>query len=195
MRSPSRMRRRLGAVVVAFTVLVAGCGVSAESRAHRADPEDVPFDLLEGEPTAPSPAPTGESVSVYFVRGDRLVEVERSLPEERDLDDLVEVLSAGPTEGELSSGITSSLPPGQVEDVSTLRGVALVDLEASFADLRTQDQSLAIAQLVYTLTGLPGIGRVSFTLAGNSVEVPRGDGALTTDALARDDFDVFAPEG
>jgi spore germination protein GerM len=72
--------------------------------------------------------------------------------------------------------------------VTTARGTATVDLAEAFTLAGQEDQAAAIAQLVYTLTARPGIGRVAFTLDGEVVEVPRGDGTLTTDALTRDDF-------
>ncbi|HXH56173.1 GerMN domain-containing protein [Iamia sp.] len=186
-----RLRRT---AVGAVLLLGAGCGIPPESSARQADPDDVPFGLLDQEPSASPTSVGGISAPTYFVLDDRLVEVPRFPGSDDGLGELVEALSAGPTEDEQEVGLSSSLPEGQVAEATTARGVAQVDLRDSFAELGNVDQTLAIAQLVYTLTGQPGIGRVSFTLGGESVEVPRGDGALTTDALARDDFTDVAPE-
>ena len=192
-RPSLRRRARIGVVaVLAAAVGASGCGISREEEAVRVPADDVPFGLL-ADPTPPATATRGQEVEVFLVSEDRLARVERLLPAGSGLADIIAVLSAGPSEAEGSLGLSSSLPSGQVDDVTSARGVALVDLQPSFADLRQRDQAMAIAQIVFTLTGRPGIGRVSFTLGGGAVEVPRGDGALTTDAVARDDFPALGP--
>ena len=180
------------AVATLVTVVAAGCGIGREEQAERVPADEVPFGLL-AEPKSPPTATRGQQVGIFLVADDQLARVERLLPVGSELSEILATLSAGPTEAESSLGLTSSLPAGQVNDVSAARGVVLVDLRPSFADLRQRDQAMAIAQMVFTLTGQPGIGRVAFTLDGGAVEVPRGDGALTTDAVARDDFPALAP--
>ncbi len=184
---------RAALAVLAVLALAAGCGIDPESSANRARPDDVPFGLLE-EPEASADPSTGDDVSIHLVAEGQLVEVGRSLPPDAGLDRLLEVLAAGPTPAEQDLGLSSSLPEGEVQDVQVGRGVAEVDLAPTFADLDGRDQALAIAQIVHTITGRPGIGRVLFTLDGARAEVPRGDGTLTTEPLARDDFDDVAPE-
>jgi spore germination protein GerM len=180
--------------LVAVVVVVAGCGIDTQSKAQRVSDDDVPFGLLATKAEGADPATTGRPVVVYlFGSGDRLAPVERRVPRGAKLAAVTRVLGAGPTKNELAVGLSSPLPPRQVKAATASRGIAQVDLEASFADLPSQDQNVAIAQLVFTLTGQPGIGRVSFTLDGQPVEVPRGDGALTTDPLVREDFSTFAP--
>ncbi|HWJ97478.1 MAG TPA: GerMN domain-containing protein, partial [Acidimicrobiales bacterium] len=68
-----------------------------------------------------------------------------------------------------------------------------VDLSSSFGDIRSGDQILALGQIVYTLTGQPGIGGVRFTVEGEDVTVPLTDGTLSDDPLSRDDFKAIAP--
>lgn len=67
-------------------------------------------------------------------------------------------------------------------------GIARVDLRLDISSLGGDDQLLAVAQIVCTLTGRPGVGQVSFTLEGTHVDVPRGDGSLVADPLSRDDY-------
>lgn len=192
--TPSRplARRARTAALLLLGLLAVGCGVEPQSQARRIAADDVPFDLLEA-PTSSSPAAVGRSVVIYLVRDDRLVGVDRTLDPSSSLVTVLDALSDGPTTTERALGIGSPLPPGQIDAVDTVRGVAEVDLAASFGDLSTEDQAMAIGQIVYTLTGRPGIGRVSFTLDGDRIEVPGGDGALTRDALSRDDFPDLAP--
>ena len=182
-------------VLVALVVAVlTSCGVRPQDRADPIDPDEVPFDLLEpGQSTTTAPA-SGRTLTIYLVAGDRLVAVSRRPPAGSELEPVTQVLEDGPTEAEMATGITTALPEGEISSVVAERGIATVDLEASFADIPSTDQLLATAQLVYTLTGQPGVGSVDFTLAGEPIEIPRGDGALTSDALTREDLPAVAPE-
>lgn len=188
-RRPGRgVARATIAAVAAAATLLAGCGVSAETSPTVVDPADVPFGLLDDTTVSSSTTPGGPLAVVYLTSGERLVAVDRPVPTNATLGELLDAVAEGATAQEAALGLSSSLPPDQVATVTSTRGVALVDLRASFATLSPLDQAAAIAQIVFTLTGRPGIGRVGFTLDGSSIEVPRGDGAVTTDALARDDF-------
>ena len=79
--------------------------------------------------------------------------------------------------------------PPVVGEVRLNAGVAHVDVLPSISTLGGDEQLLAVAQLVCTLTGLPGVGLVAFTLDGSPVAVPRGDGSLTNGPVSRDDYD------
>ena len=194
--TPSRCTAaRVRSGLVAICIFVAGCGVNPESNAHRNPSVDVPFGLLEDPANAPAAAPEAQTVTVFLVRDKHLIPVERTAPNGSGLAEVADLVALGPTEDERVLGLVSSLPVDQVASIKTVRGVAQVDLSDTFVDLRSRDQTFAIAQLVFSLTAQPGIGRVSFTLAGAATEVPRGDGALTADALAREDFSALAPEG
>ena len=50
------------------------------------------------------------------------------------------------------------------------------------------EQQLALAQLVFTLTALPGIGQVVFERGGVPIDVPRSDGSLVSGVITREDF-------
>ena len=189
--SPVRRIAAVIAVVVAVSAL-AGCGVSSQGRATRIEPEDVPFGLLEDEPTT-TVVEAGKTATMYLLSADRLVAVDRSVPTDAGLDDLLGEVIAGPTEVEQGLGITTAVPAGTIASVDTSRGVAEVDLTASFGDVRSREQILALGQIVYTLTGQPGIGGVSFSLEGKPVKVPLADGTTSAEPLARDDFAALAP--
>lgn len=177
-------------------LLVAGCTVEAEDDAHVISPEDVPYGLLVDDRPQPSTTlPDGVDVLVYLVREGELVPVERSLPADADLMDLLGLLAQGADEAERGDGLSSPTPEtGAFRGVEVVRGVAEVELGEDFVELAGEEQVLAIGQAVLTLTGRPGVGRVSFTFDGGAVEAPRGDGSVTSDPLARDDFsDLVAP--
>lgn len=67
-----------------------------------------------------------------------------------------------------------------------------MDLDPAFAEIRAAEQPIAIAQVVFTLTRRPEVERVAFTLEGDPLEVPRGDGSLTSDPLTQGDFPELA---
>lgn len=185
-------RRRSAVVGAAVAVLVgaAGCGISAEPDANRVAPEEVPFGLLDDEVT--TTVATGTTETIFLVTGDRLVPVDRTVPDDGGLAALLELVIEGPAATEEELGLTTEVPAGTVGAVRQARGVAVVDLTAEFGDIRSADQPLALAQIVYTLTGQPGIGAVRFTLEGQRVNVPLPDGTSAA-TLARDDLEGLAP--
>ena len=184
------IRRPLLLGVLSVLVACTSCAVAPEERAHVIPGEEVPYDLLDAAASGTtSTAPDGAALSIFLVRDDELVEVRRQLPSDALPLEVLRSLATGPTEAEAAADLAISvLDPQVFASVEVVRGTAQVDLDASFSDLDAEAQALAIAQTVMTLTGRPGIGRVGFSLDGSSVEVPRGDGALTGEPLARDDF-------
>lgn len=189
-----RARRRMAAwaLVVALLLALAACGIPSESEANRIAPDDVPFGLLD-EGTTTTAVTEGRSADIYLLARDKLIAVERSVPEDGGLRALLQRVVEGPTKEERTLGITSAVPVGTVASVGSSRGVATVDLNAAFGDIRASEQLLALAQIVYTLTAQPGIGGVSFTLEGDPVKVPLAGGQLREGPLSRDDFSALAP--
>lgn len=185
---------------VVIALVFVACGVPTEDRASTAGPKRVPFALLEDEPVRPPatvPPPAATVVRIYLLdpSGERLVAVDRSADEEAEvsLDEVVDVLLLGPTRPESNAGIRSAVGRTTVVDVGLAGGVANVDLNEEFAAIDGGTQRLALGQIVYTLTSRPGVGRVSFTLAGQPVEIPRGDGTLTSGSVSRDSYRELAP--
>lgn len=184
--------RRTALAYALASASAAGCGVPAEDDARFEDEASVPYDLLDAPATTapPSSAPfTATTVELCFVRGDRLVTANRSAPPDLTLTDSVELLAAGPNDDELADELRTAIPEDPLgARVTTASGVAHVDLAARFADTEGQRQVLAVAQIVCTLTSRPGVGQVSFTLDGEPVEVPRGDGSTTANPVSREDY-------
>jgi hypothetical protein len=149
------MRRlALLALVAALTGLAAGC-------------------TGDDEPTAPADAGEQRAIAVYLVRDGKVAAVRRTV--EADADALPEAalrsLADGPTGDETDDGLTSEVA-SDVPDVSVEEGTATVQLDG-------EPSRLAAAQVVHTLTGLPGIRRVVV-----------GDGQ----ALTRKAFEGEAPQ-
>lgn len=182
---------RLIAVTGAVVVALSGCGVATDDSATVVDSESVPFELLEESPAAGVPASPGSTrgeICLVDDATDQLVPVEHEL-QGTSLEAVVAALGDGPTGEESSEGLRSALPgPDVVASVELQGGVATVDLDDTFRSITGSDQVLAIAQVVCTLTARPGVGRVSFTLEGATVEIPRGNGSLTSGSVSRDDY-------
>lgn len=190
----SRCRRLVASLaLVAAVVLTSGaCGITPDDRAVLEPGDEIPFDLLGTAPptTEPSSSPVGTPTQLCLVAGQQqIVVIARSLEPGYEPMDLVTALAAGPTVAERAYGLTSALAdPDTVRSVGVEGGVATIDLDRAFAEVPTADQLDVVAQLVCTLTGQPGVGQVRFTVDGRPVEVPRGDGAATSEPVTRADF-------
>ena len=184
-------RRLVAAGVIVAMLSLPSCSVSTEDRAQPAPNRDVPFGLLDSEvpPIVPTTVagPANEPVQLYFVRDGRLAPVVRPLDVPVDPEDVVAALAAPPTDA--AQAVRTALSdPQVVRDITVVAGVARVDLAATIGELGGDDQLLAVAQIVCTLTARPGIGQVSFALEGLPTEVPRGDGSIVSQPVSRDDY-------
>ena len=183
-------QRRLGPTVAALVVGLSACALGAQDDARVAEDGSVPFDLLE--PDAPAlidPGPPGPNgaLPLCFVDGDLVSPVDVPLPEPSELVDIVNRLTEPPER--TGGALRTALGEDPIADsVELIAGVAHVDLLPAVTELGSDDQLLGIAQIVCTLTSQPGVGPVSFTLEGGSVDVPRGDGSLTSGRVSRDDY-------
>jgi Immunoglobulin-like domain of bacterial spore germination/Sporulation and spore germination len=135
-------------------------------------------------PTAsPEPADPGSpgkvhTFQVWFVRAGKLAVTTRSKPWTPAVAKLAMTsLIAGPSNAEAAAGLRSPIRTGTTFTiVSVIRGVAAVELPASFFSggrtLARQRQ----AQVVYTLTQYPTISRVEFRIDGaGNMPVGRAD--------------------
>jgi spore germination protein GerM len=186
-------RRAIGFVVAAM-VTVSACGVPHDDSAAKVSSDHVPFGLLDEHSGASPVDTTGSETTIYFVKNGRLVPVVRRMDPDVRPRAVVRELVRGPTKDEVDAGLHSALPePSAVNRISVTAGTASVDLARAFSTLPSTEQLLALAQLVFTLTGQPGIGQVRFTLRGEATEVPVANGSLVSTAVSRDDFAAVAP--
>jgi Sporulation and spore germination len=190
----TRVTARWAVVAAAsLVVLLVACDPGSQDSPEAISRHDVPFQLLETTSTTSTGRNAGTETpfSAYLVAGDRLVAVTRSAPGEVDARVVLRSLLEGPTADEGRLGITSAIPSGtrvrKVHQADT--GVLTVDLARGFLT-KGGDETLAVAQLVWTLTGLPGVDSVRFRVAGEPVQVPTGNRALARGAVTRDDFPI-----
>ena len=89
-------------------------------------------------------------------------------------------------------GLRSLLPEDLVNRaVESGTGFVTVDLATEpFEQIDPADQRAAIAQLVLTLVGRPGVGQVRFTLDGEALRVPLGNGLQSDpgELVSRQDY-------
>ena len=126
--------------------------------------------------------------TLYYVKGDTVVSVQRRVDTVRSPEHLLRDLLAGPTASERASGITSALPGTAV--IGTVRvasGVALVTIVDGLQGARN-DEVLAFAQIVCTLDARTDIDGVVFLRGSNRIDVPAGDGSLTRLPLTAADY-------
>ena len=116
------------------------------------------------------PTPAAATIQAYFLQGEQLVGLQRDGSTIRAA---VTALLAGPTSAELGRKVRSYVPAGTpLRSVSVANGVATVDLGERFAAGRDAEELDArIAQLVYTVTSVPGVKSVRVLVAGG---VPLG---------------------
>jgi Sporulation and spore germination len=187
---------RPGGVAVAATALVlagglAACGIPADSQPQALARKDVPFDLLAPSTTGAAPStPAGRvPINVYLVGITGLVPVSRGVKAPATLSEALSALLAGPTDLEVTNGLRTAISGQATLSAGPVGfGVGTIDLGGAFGQVGGQEQILAVAQLVFTATAVPGIVKVQFTLGGRPVEVPAGDGTLTQGPLGRSDF-------
>ncbi len=193
------MKPRSVSMVVLLAVVagVSACGVPSHDTATKANPKDVPFGLLnENSGVDPINQFGDRDVVVFLAKNGRLVRAGRKIRPPVTIERLLDRLARGPTRAEVAAGTRSALPDGEsFQSKDPVGGTVTVDLSAPFAALSGNDQILALAQIVFTLTARPGIGQVQFTLGGAATDIPRANGSLTPSPVSRDDYAPLAPPG
>ena len=193
--------RRLVALLVAALAVAAtsGCGVRSDSEARDLSAGRVPYGLLEDAPTttstsAPTPSVARTDVLVYFIQDDRLIKRVRQVNAPATVAKALTALLFGVQEDELAGEVRSAIDPTASIQARALDPATYqVDLSAEFSKGPSSEQVLALAQIVYTATALPGVTGVRFTLNGEPIEVPTGSGSLTSEPVGRVAFGEFEP--
>jgi spore germination protein GerM len=190
-------RRRLatGLLAVLATAGVAGCGVGAQPEPHVIHESDVPFGLA-GRASTPTtaPDPSVHSFVVFFVADDHLRPAIRGARSAPTALGQLRQLTRGPTRAESEAGLRTLLTPAvTIDDVRISHGVATIVLSGvGSSQPSSRERALAVAQMVYTATAIPGVDRVRFEVDGEPAEVPRGDGTLTNGPVDRTDYELPA---
>ncbi len=190
-------RSRALSLMCLVAVMLFGCGIPVEERARPLPADMIPSSLPAQGPAASSASGDrgAASADVFLVRNSRLVRVGRQPWDPPLLEGAIAALLRGPTATERADGVRTALTRPVRLAGAVAAGVPLIDVTGSLADVEGEEQILALAQLVFTLTALPSVDGVSFALDGRPVEVPTGDGALKRGPIGRHDFAAVAPVG
>ncbi len=201
MSGRSRSWRRCGAigVVTMLTVLAAACGIPASGGPTVIAKADVPFDLLSpaGPSTATPTLPPAVTVSelIFLVAPtNTLVPVSRNIQIPATLTEILGALLDGPTAAESESGYQTFLTGRQIRvSAKVSNGIATIDFSATPVQLVGANQTLAIAQVVFTATQQPGVTGVMFQIAGQPTDVPTASGAEVPGPVDRTSYGPQAP--
>lgn len=199
---PSRFRRlsllRLGCLAVIGTA--AACGIPSNGTPTAIAKADVPFHLLNPAPPtttahAVEPVPT-QLEKIYLVAsGNQVVPVERRVRTPVTLTEVLATLLDGPTSLESRFGLQSFLSGSSTKVTAEVtNGIATIDFfSANPLQVVGPDQTVAIAQVVFTATEQPGVTGVKFEIDGKPIEVPTANGAQVPGPVTRADYQAQAP--
>ena len=190
----------LGLGLLAFVSVVTSCGIQTDSEPQVLNPNALPADLIGTEP--PTPAPDAPEFVVFMVGPDEiLTPVRRAVPFAVGFRDqarnVLESLFDGETDIERRSGIETAINRSVgVESIELAdTGVAFLDLGAgSIVSGSVDDQELAFAQIVFTLTEFPLVDAVQVSIEGRFTRVPTPDGVSPPGvAVDRSSFSSLDP--
>ncbi len=176
MKSAGSVRRALAA---ALLLVGTGCGIPLDS-----SPRTAP---VESRPTTRPEATTvegGFGAWLYLTQDGRLLATFREVQDRRPATILDSLLAPVPT-SEVARGYVTQIPAGtEALAVRRTDQSIIVDLDATFNDVIGAARQRAIAQIVFTMTDLQGVGGVRFAVDGKAVDVStptRGDVERVTD--------------
>ncbi len=190
----SRRRAVAPSCVAVFALVLSACGLGVNASPNLVSPKQVPFGLLRPSAPTTTPARPGQYVTIYLDGPQRLVAVSREIPTPISIAGVLLALGEGPTSVEASEGLQSPVSTAAPLTLWRIRTTTVtVNVAGSFTKLTGEDQALAMAQLVYTLTVLPGITGVSIRIHGKKAKVPTAKGTLSRGPLDRADYATVAP--
>ena len=203
--------RRVGWATLALAALVpaavaGGCGVTNDPQAKEIPGNQLPFGLAETTTSSTTVAPSTTSApvttvavtaaptttvatftqAVYFVVAGRVRSVTRAVTERPSPETAIALLNAGPGPGE--GDLANVVVPGLVQKVDRSGGTAIVSVGGAYDALDPISQLLATAQLLFTLTDLPGIGRMTFVQDGVPLPMWSPDGTQVAQSVGQDDY-------
>ncbi len=195
---PDRTRAVAGTVTALAILALGACGIPTASSPSPIAKADVPYHLLNPPTTTTIPGASpavGVTELIYLVApSGHLVAAARVLAVPASLTQVVGALLAGPTANESAAGVQSFLNRTGVQvTVAPAGAVAVVSFTTNPIQVVGPDQTLAIAQVVYTITQQPGVTGVTFAIAGKAIEVPTAAGAQVPGPVGRADYLPQAP--
>ncbi len=189
--------------MVAVSLTVAACGIPTSGGPTAISKKDVPFHLLSPASPTTSTSIVSSAVEVpeliFLVAPTQtLAPVSRSIPASTTLNgtltEVLEALLAGPKASESASGLQTFLTGSKTRvSAKVAGGIATIDFATNPIQVVGANQTLAIAQVVYTATQLPGVTGMVFQIGGQPIEVPTASGATVPGPVDRTSYLPQAP--
>lgn len=177
-----------GAVVLALSA----CSIGTQAT-------PVPASAPTAATSSPGPSRQGVplTVQVYLVQGDHLARLTRTVPPGAGLEPSFVGLSVPVTPAMSAAGIRSALPiaTAPLRGVVDENGVARIQLPSGFERISVREQSLAMAQLVFTVTANSLAQSVQLVQGTRSLPMPDPSGQLVTRPVTRVDYAAYNPPG
>jgi hypothetical protein len=173
-------------------LLLSACGIPED---------DAPSALPPASPTpvvqAPTPAPPSTvATTIYLASADgRVRPAVREVGDPVTIQGLLDELKQVPTEEETDQGLVSVIPEETTffSETTINEPLAILDLNSGSLDtLEGDQQTLALAQLVWTLTETGEINRIIIRIEGILEVWPTETDAQ--EILSRDDYVSFGPD-
>lgn len=180
---------------VTFGSVLVSCSVGAEDQSHTWSGWKGYDDLVQNAPAGLERIYfLGTAIGVDNVEVPTLMPVKRKLQAaQTPYEAILNLLLAGPTAQEVTTGLRTGLPSGlRVLDVTIDQGVARVDVSKEITSTIGADLSYAIAQIVFTLCERSEVRQVSVLVDGQSIDWPRPDGIRIDRPLTPFDFPDLA---
>jgi Sporulation and spore germination len=191
---PKVARRASVCAALAFLAVSAACGIPSGGAPTDIAKASVPFHLLNPAPstTVVPPPAVGVTETIFLVAGGHLQAVTRDVPVPANLTQILGALLAGPTAAESAAGLHTFLTSAHTGVSATVaNGVATVDFASNPVPVVGPDQTLAVAQVVFTATQQPGVAAVAFEIAGQPIGVPTASGVQASGPVNRT---LYAPD-
>ncbi len=194
------VRRLAGLATVMVAGITAACGIPTSGTPTAIAKADVPFHLLD--PVTPTTAPPTVSpavavpTTIYLVAPTQhVIAVSRDVQIPATLSEIIGALLEGPTASESRFGLQSFLTGTTTQVKATVvDGIATVDFfTANPVQVVGPDQTLAIAQVVFTATQQTGVTGVVFQIDGKPIEVPTASGVQVPGPVDRASYQPQAP--
>ncbi len=192
-------RLRVMGFALSLLVTTAACGIPTGGAPTVIAKRDVPFHLLNPitsttlSPTVP-PAVGVPELIFLVAPNQHVVAVSRDVQIPATLSEILGALLEGPTAAESTTGLQSFLTGTRTQVTATVvGGIATVDFTTNPVQVVGPEQTLAIAQVVFTATQQPGVTGVVFQITGKPIEVPTASGAQVPGPVDRATYATQAP--
>jgi spore germination protein GerM len=192
------IRLRRAALVLLVASGVGACGIPADDGPRTISQEQVPDDLEDGADAADEGQT--QPADLYFARfdgeRDNLVVVEREVPTGGSASTptpatVLESLLVGVLDDDAGAdSIVTKIPADTAlaSQPELAGGVLTVDLNAAISGVQADGARLAYGQMVCTVDALDEVEGVLFTIEGEPVQPPAGDGQASSAPLTCESY-------